>query len=233
MTKSGQAATSHKPVKFEEALSFLVPYIGERNQRSNIVIEENEEDVDELTEIQNMDDEAVSPGINSSSSRGATPTPPSSVCSSGSMIGPKQRPHMATVLKNYFDKKTATPKQPKDHLKRFFEAMEETVRTFDPALQIEIKGKISQMVNDYELKNLHQQINGGQRVETPFAVPQTTPGSRNRHHHVMTGNRDNESGTTGQPSPSLLSRVNMEDFSPHNWDDSVHGFYNEKTYTEM
>jgi hypothetical protein len=53
------------------------------------------------------------------------------------------------LLKNYLETKDKP-----DHLRKFFDAMEATVRTFSPHLQVEIKSKISAPVTEYELRNL-------------------------------------------------------------------------------
>ena len=53
-----------------------------------------------------------------------------------------------------------------DVLAAFFKAMEETVRSFSVPIQIEIKGKIANLFNEYELKNYEAQ----QRI---FKTPTT------------------------------------------------------------
>ncbi|CAG9837379.1 unnamed protein product [Diabrotica balteata] len=59
------------------------------------------------------------------------------------------------MLKNYFEEKAASKVTRKaDHLQKFFKALQETVRTFSPHLQIEIKSEISNLVSEYELKQL-------------------------------------------------------------------------------
>lgn len=39
---------------------------------------------------------------------------------------------MSKVLQNYFEQKNTSKKEQKDHLKKFFDAMEEIVGTFEP-----------------------------------------------------------------------------------------------------
>lgn len=53
------------------------------------------------------------------------------------------------ILKTYFENK----KSKQDHLTSYFKGVEDTVRTFSPLLQIEIKSRISALVSEYELKN--------------------------------------------------------------------------------
>lgn len=70
----------------------------------------------------------------------------------------QQRPHIGTVLQNYFQKKSDRndKRSSKDHLTKFFEAMEETIRTFKPHRQVEVKRKISSIVMEYELENVRE-----------------------------------------------------------------------------
>lgn len=60
----------------------------------------------------------------------------------------------ASVLKTYLDDKKSKKERSSDHLTSFFKSMEDTVRTFSPMRQIEIKSKISALVTEYEIKNL-------------------------------------------------------------------------------
>lgn len=52
---------------------------------------------------------------------------PSSTHGRSSILGPKQRPNIATVLISYFEKKSGQSEQRNDHLHQFFEAMEGAV----------------------------------------------------------------------------------------------------------
>lgn len=60
----------------------------------------------------------------------------------------------ALVLKTYLDDKKSKKERSSDHLTSFFKSMEDTVRTFSPMRQIEIKSKISALVTEYEIKNI-------------------------------------------------------------------------------
>lgn len=54
--------------------------------------------------------------------------------------------------------------------------MEETVRTFEPELQIEIKSKISGLVTEYEFKNLKKQTSTIPTIQPSFHhQPQAQP----------------------------------------------------------
>jgi hypothetical protein len=157
-TKSGQRAKTNRPWKYETNMNFLVPFIGEREQKSNLPNEPEDlsstSDVDEETAFSHDANSSLNITVPTSSptlldSQDSTP----STCGAGGCRRRQQLPPMAQVLQNYFySKKSKLEKS--DHLRKFFDAMEETVRTFRPELQIEIKGKISALVTEYELKNL-------------------------------------------------------------------------------
>ncbi|KAF5286310.1 hypothetical protein FQA39_LY04208 [Lamprigera yunnana] len=63
---------------------------------------------------------------------------------------------VAQVLQEYLQTKNNT-KTEGDAIEAFFKAMEQTVRTFPLPLQIDIKGKISNLDNEYEVKNYNTQ----------------------------------------------------------------------------
>lgn len=60
----------------------------------------------------------------------------------------------ALVLKTYIDDKKSKKEHSSDHLTSFFKSMEDTIKTFSPMRQIEIKSKVSALVTEYEIKNL-------------------------------------------------------------------------------
>jgi hypothetical protein len=157
-TKSGQRAKPNRPWKYETNMNFLIPFIGEREQKSSLPNEpgylNSSSDVDEETASSHDAKSSLNITVLSSSSalldsQDSTPSP----CCAGGRRRQLQLPPMAQVLQNYFDSKKSKLEK-SDHLKKFFDAMEETVRTFRPELQIEAKGKISALVTEYELKNL-------------------------------------------------------------------------------
>ncbi|KAK4882501.1 hypothetical protein RN001_005820 [Aquatica leii] len=81
---------------------------------------------------------------------------------------------LSHVLQNCFHEKQASKVNQKgDHLQKFFDAMQETVRTFSP-LQIEIKSKIYDLVSEYELKNLLAENIPTAPSQTPLVPSYTT-----------------------------------------------------------
>lgn len=167
-TRSGQGNISIKKWKYEEIMSFLAPYFAERNQKSNLYTEESQDSVNNIS----IDTENLDP-----SSDGNTPFSPTSVSSlrspsppPGCSVSPsisttsqqsktktpsKQIKPLSHVLHEYLgERKKLKVENKTDHLKKFFESMEETVRTFPPVFQIEVKNKIFKVVSEYEYKTL-------------------------------------------------------------------------------
>ncbi|GLH02750.1 Uncharacterized protein GBIM_08730 [Gryllus bimaculatus] len=67
-------------------------------------------------------------------------------------------PVAQSLQEDLHDRKRSSEVYEEDALCAFFKAMEKTVRTFSVPMQIEIKGKISNLINEYELKNYRQQV---------------------------------------------------------------------------
>uniref|UniRef100_A0A1B6DMX7 MADF domain-containing protein n=1 Tax=Clastoptera arizonana TaxID=38151 RepID=A0A1B6DMX7_9HEMI len=154
-----------KPCRYEQVLSFLIPFITDRKLKSKIVIESEETSNNKMNSSGNED--SIIHSETEQYSFNATPTQASAsnLSCDTSNLGPKRRPPISTVLRNYFERKSSEPMLTKDHITKFFEAVEGTVRTFQPNLQVEIKGKISALVTEYELKSL-QRSNTSSRDES-------------------------------------------------------------------
>jgi hypothetical protein len=168
---SGQQAKGRKQWKYEDQMIFLLPFFTERKQRSNLSdLAEGVSDTNSVKEepghLGPSEYAAVPPttllSVNTSSQGIYSSSPASYHSDTSEMMtlshcnnstGHQQKlPPMAQVglLKNYLETKKDKP----DHLRKFFDAMEATVRTFSPHLQVEIKSKISALVTEYELSNL-------------------------------------------------------------------------------
>lgn len=142
-------------------MSFIVPYYAERGQKSNLGVSLDSEDEQQPLEQNDevnadvVDDLEMEPGTPSVNSNNVTPYSKDKPAPSKLSRRHQSTPSMATVLKNYFEEKQTSKSTKKvDHLQKFFDAMQETVRTFSPRHQIEIKSKISNLVSEYELKDL-------------------------------------------------------------------------------
>lgn len=127
----------------------------------------------ENTEAGLSHDLSISTRPSTSSSRCHTPTSCQTPSTSQSVSEKKKQGQlpMSEVLQKYFeDKKQSRLEKKADHLRKFFDSIEETVRTFSPLLQIELKSKISNLVNEYEFKNymdqtLNQNLNPTEQPE--------------------------------------------------------------------
>lgn len=175
--KSGQATSTTKLWKYEQQMSFLNTHFGnKRPQTSNLpntnqilndpenvddseIIDspniENKQHVDIESDDNNGDDAQIN-SLNSVSTNkrklsftGYTHSPniKKNKCS-------EYPTSAALVLKTYLDDKKSKKERSSDHLTSFFKSMEDTVRTFSPMRQIEIKSKISALVTEYEIKNI-------------------------------------------------------------------------------
>jgi len=177
-TVSGQSADTRVKWWYEDTLSFLLPHMRERAQKSNLAPENNSTDsISNETFIQddeinisfgNLDQLSVpnsSTNSNtfpsSSSSSTAATTPVSSITDYRDTITSSNKtcnkslhpqPTTAQVLEKYLASKKAKLESPSDHIGAFFVAMEATTRRLPPILQIEAKAKISALLSDLEMK---------------------------------------------------------------------------------
>lgn len=65
----------------------------------------------------------------------------------------------ATILKEYLDVKRKKLTHSGDHLTKYFQSCEETVRRFPEQLQVEAKKKISDILYELEMKSLQHTYN--------------------------------------------------------------------------
>lgn len=201
-TRSGQANVPIKKWKFEDLMSFLVPIFAERNQKSNLpehsqnlydainVDTENIENIDSasteksilspssvssrhpLSPISEPQSEPISP---STRSQPISPSTRSQALPKKTQRQPP--PAVSEVLEQYLGdrKRSKVEKNASDHLKKFFESMEETVRTFPPGLQIEVKSRIYNLVSEYEYRNLRMEENRHQQWQRTESNQQLPP----------------------------------------------------------
>ncbi|XP_046828886.1 uncharacterized protein LOC124428645 [Vespa crabro] len=175
---SGEAAKQKRPWKYENIISFIIPHIGERNQVSNLTLnfEESNDSISQTISLEDSDinvgdikkEMEIAPqGVQQSNdqsqqtilnkrkslSKVTSRTPiekDNDKDANHSSIGEMPQDNFESKKNNEFVAQT-------DPLISFFKAMEETVRTFSLPIQIEIKGKIAGLVNEYELKNYQMQ----------------------------------------------------------------------------
>lgn len=147
-TKSGQAAMKIKPWRLEKQMSFMQTFLAEREQHSNCPAADLPEG-EPINEANCGDSDAPSP----------SPSTSSAVTKSTPHHNYKTMKYTATsiALQEFVDYKKNRSHVKADHLTKYFQATEETVRTFPILLQIEVKSKISQIIHEAELKNITSQ----------------------------------------------------------------------------
>ncbi|KAF7383862.1 hypothetical protein HZH68_014619 [Vespula germanica] len=178
---SGEAAKQKRPWKYENIISFIIPHIGERNQITNLTLN-FEESNDSVSQTVSLDDsdinigdikkeiEIAPQGLQQSNDQSQQTILNKRKSLSNKLTSrtstekdnDKDNAHSSVVqtLQDNFESKKNNSNEygvQTDPLTAFFKAMEETVRTFSLPIQIEIKGKIAGLVNEYELKNYQMQ----------------------------------------------------------------------------
>lgn len=162
--KSGDSADCiPKKWKYEDEMSFLLPNLKERPQKSNITIpiddtmnEQNENFEDEGGESSvDTHQDAFDDTTVLSPRSDILVTPSSSNTSTSTAFKPKKRApkqelNSAEVLQKFLDNKEKRKRA--DHLTKFFESAEETTRSLPPDLQVEVKHRISTILYEFELQ---------------------------------------------------------------------------------
>lgn len=148
-------------------MSFLRPFLADRQQISNVdqsdLLETETQDQEEDVHIADDSYSPISTPTGSSTSRPLSSASTRSQMSAQKRSNSKQMKTTLTsaeVLQEYLTerssrKKTSETQNTPDAITKFFECMAETVKTFSPELQIEVKSKIFVIVNDAERKNIN------------------------------------------------------------------------------
>lgn len=167
--RSGDPAKKKRRWRYELQMGFLRPFMANRKQISNI----KDTDTEEFENESNFPEEEYTADFQDTESIESienvlSPEPESSgTTSSTSKLAPKKKAisakfsakskpiRAAEVLQSYLSQKKPVESVSKgDHLTKFFESIEETVRTFTPELQIDVKSKIFNIVNEAEIQNI-------------------------------------------------------------------------------
>ncbi|KAL2737670.1 transcription factor Adf-1-like [Vespula squamosa] len=213
---SGEAAKQKRPWKYENIISFIIPHIGERNQITNLTFnfEESNDSVSQTVSLDDSDinisdikkEMEIAPqiGLQQSNDQSQQTTLNKRKSLSNVTVrtpiekdNDKGNAHLsiAQTLQDNFESKKNNSNEygvQTDPLTAFFKAMEETVRTFSLPIQIEIKGKIAGLVNEYELKNYQMQ-------QTTFKSPYSLHGQSSNWSH-STYSPDPYSSTSPPPN---------------------------------
>lgn len=160
-TKSGQAATNMKKPKYEDLLSFLIPYISNEDETlsnfppNNVSQDSSNEDNSLLDDIHSRDSSGSSAGTSQStirnrpgSSKDSSPRPYKR--NSRSIDIPPQLSPTNSLLQEYLEKKYRAQKNKSDKIVEFFKNMGETVSNFPEDVQISVKREVFKIVTDAE-----------------------------------------------------------------------------------
>ncbi|KAG8318242.1 hypothetical protein J6590_006556 [Homalodisca vitripennis] len=171
---------SKRPWKYETIMKFILPHMIERKRLPN-PDHESDESVDSASQQQILEDGVLlveesleesqdvkyqpevplhddtrTPRLKVDLSRDRSRSPVEGSKAKNS-TKPAKRNSLSTILQRYVHSKTNRRDESDlvddDALSSFFKAMEKTVRNFSAPMQIEVKGKIANLVNEYELKD--------------------------------------------------------------------------------
>ncbi|XP_028146890.2 transcription factor Adf-1-like [Diabrotica virgifera virgifera] len=253
-TTSGQAAKQIRPWKFEKVMSFIIPYIAERHQISNLARDSESSntsyiDADTEVEVDNLekdsecepieddgtvensqqvtDDDMISK-LNTSHKVSTVASKKKHSAVKNVAVPLQSPPPVAQVLQEYLQarkNKTETiATERSDALSSFFKAMEQTVRTFSLPLQIEIKGIISNLVTDYELRNYNFQNVTSTSSCSPnrlaasasnISCPAPTPHYRYQQPYPVCSNEYPPSSSLNTQQPSNTPSGSGSEPTPH------------------
>lgn len=172
-TKSGQAAKKIKPWRLENQMEFIKPHLFSQSddQTSNFspppdsprsvasAVHDLSQETDDSSSMDKSHEQIENPQSIQSVSSGRD-TPLSSAPAKKNLNSKPIPPTSAAeMLRQYLNMKAATSTEAaypnEDHLTKYFQSIEETVRTLPPRIQIRLKSQISELVHNAELEALN------------------------------------------------------------------------------
>ncbi|KAL1464874.1 hypothetical protein WDU94_004482 [Cyamophila willieti] len=175
-TKSGQGTDDSPKWKFEDQMSFLDNFMKGRRQKLSLpesgeeshLLEQDEVDSEEpITNLLvNSEESSSALSVAQSPTPYAPPQSPLPHYVPSQQV-PKRRsyghqgPSTSQILQEYLAAKKTRAEPEKDSLSKYFDAVESTVRTFKPILQVQIKSKISALVSEFEMMSLSENEGSG------------------------------------------------------------------------
>ena len=160
-TKSRQAAKKVKPWRLEAQMEFVKPHLFSQSddQSSNIPpLPESPASVASSCHDLSLNDEELGNREAETPASSDRDTPSTSSENRTKTRKPTPSGTAAEMLRHYIDMKMSTNFPPAskipsgDHLTKYFQSIEETVRTLPPHIQIRLKSQISQLVHNAELE---------------------------------------------------------------------------------
>ncbi|KAG8305655.1 hypothetical protein J6590_065575 [Homalodisca vitripennis] len=229
-TKSGQAGTSTNKYKFESILEFLIPHLGERKGLSNVPDEEHISDETQLNDSHQQNSTKESQDVNDIEPQESvesvsllTPTTPASRVSIDHRplsakrkrkLEAKPQETASSQLMAYIlaeKKKESSENHGQHPVDTFLSRIATTLKSLHPVRFHSAKGKIFNIVQEYELQELLENSN----QQTNMVPP------------------NNMSSDSMSLTTSTLSEgdVSYADFSKGIQPASTSPAYNEETYT--
>ncbi|KAG8285377.1 hypothetical protein J6590_081297 [Homalodisca vitripennis] len=229
-TKSGQAGTSTNKYKFESILEFLIPHLGERKGLSNIPDEEDISDETQLNDSHQQNSTKESQDVNDIEPQESvesvsllTPTTPASRVSIDHRplsakrkrkLEAKPQETASSQLMAYIlaeKKKESSENHGQHPVDTFLSGIATNLKSLHPVRFHSAKGKIFNIVQEYELQELLENSN----QQTNMVPP------------------NNMSSDSTSLTTSTLSEgdVSYADFSKGIQPASTSPAYNEETYT--
>lgn len=92
----------------------------------------------------------------------------------------------AEMLHHYMNMKMNSPRATGDQLTKYFQSIEETVRTLPPSIQIRLKSQISQLVHNAELEAINTQM--PTNPHPPFSFSQQQSNINQLSHPILSPN---------------------------------------------
>lgn len=202
-TKSGQAATSSNKYKYEAILDFLIPHLAERKGLSNVPDEKDDDDApetgDELQQQNSIEDPHQPPDEPEETTK-SSPLPPATT--PAKRVSAEKRPSyagrkrkllntevkpqdsassqlMAYILaEKEADSRNSRSQHSEQHpVDAFLAGIAPSLKSLDPPLLLAAKGKIFNVVQEYELQQLcanGQQSMAYERMCLSTSSPQTS-----------------------------------------------------------
>ncbi|XP_050295682.1 uncharacterized protein LOC126735658 [Anthonomus grandis grandis] len=146
-TKSGQAATKNKPIKYEKEMQFLTCYLETQEKCLTNISRQSSDDEEGV--LDNMSPPST-PGSQCQMSSNSTAS-----CSKKKKVQDEygqSSTSAKTLFQSYIKKKYDQPRQEPDTVVDFFTNLGRTVKTFPEDIQIRVKGSIFKIINDAELE---------------------------------------------------------------------------------
>lgn len=183
-TKSGQEAVSVPKWRYADEISFVKPYLRERDTVGNLddgsnVEPENAEREDDIlgaTEQEQCENIPSQTRHVVNSSKGCIKSKATVRRSSSKHVNTPET--ASSVLMKYLVENNSENKEkPTDPIDLFFQSMASTVKTFSPYYKNICKTQVLSIVSDLEMKQLDAQVPLNTGTETVVQVPVQSPGN--------------------------------------------------------